>query len=86
MMKMIVLNDSIGGHIHIIRKVFLFLVPPPLPSYCCIYFGTELWLVLISWEFILDRVITRERRVKKGCQGRDLHGSLVVSLYYQVCA
>jgi hypothetical protein len=37
---MIVLNDSIGGHIHIIREVFLFLVPPPLPSYFCIYFGT----------------------------------------------
>jgi hypothetical protein len=42
LMKFIVLNDSICGYIHIIREVFLFLVTPPLPSYCCIYFGTEL--------------------------------------------
>ncbi len=35
MMKLIVLNDSIGGHIHIIRDVCFFL-NPPLPSYCCI--------------------------------------------------
>jgi hypothetical protein len=42
--------------------------------------------VRISWRLILNRVITRERRVKKGCQGRDLHGSRVVSLYYQICA
>jgi hypothetical protein len=41
MMKFIVLNDSIGGHIHIIRDVCFFL-NPPLPSYCFIYFGTEL--------------------------------------------
>jgi hypothetical protein len=32
MMKLIVLNDSIGGHIHIIRDVCFFL-NPPLPSY-----------------------------------------------------
>ncbi len=34
-MRLIVLNDSIGGHIHIFRDVCFFL-NPPLPSYCCI--------------------------------------------------
>jgi hypothetical protein len=85
--EMIVQNDSIGGHINIITGKYAgFFVPPPLPSYCYMYFGTELGFVWISWRLILDRVITREGRVKKGCQGRDLHGLRVVSLYYQMCA
>jgi hypothetical protein len=65
---MIIQNDSIGGHINIITgkyaKFFLFFAPPPLPSYCYMYFGTELWFVLISWRFILDRVIVMRMFVR----------------------
>jgi hypothetical protein len=44
--EMIVQNDSIGGHINIITGKYAgFFVPPPLPSYCYMYFGTELWFV-----------------------------------------
>jgi hypothetical protein len=44
--EMIVQNDNIGGHINIITgKYSGFSVPPPLPSYCYMYFGTELWFV-----------------------------------------
>jgi hypothetical protein len=36
---MIVQNDSIAGHINIITVKYAgFSVPPPLPSYCYMYF------------------------------------------------
>jgi hypothetical protein len=48
--------------------------------------GTVLWFLLeLAGGLILYRVITRERRVKKGCQGRNLRGSRVVSLCFQMC-
>jgi hypothetical protein len=82
-------NDGIGGHIHLFASIGTthgFLCRS-LPSYCSVYFGTGLWFfVRISWKLFLYRVISRERRVKKGCQGRDLLGSLIVSLYCQMCA
>jgi hypothetical protein len=40
--KMIVQNDSIGGHRSIITGAYTgFFVPPPLPSYCFMFIGTE---------------------------------------------
>jgi hypothetical protein len=40
--RMIVQNDSIGGHRNIITGKYAgFFVPPPLPSYCYLFIGTE---------------------------------------------
>jgi hypothetical protein len=42
MKRMIVQNDSIGGHRNIITgKYAEFFVPPPLPSYCHMFIGAE---------------------------------------------
>jgi hypothetical protein len=46
--KMIVQNDSMGGHRNIITGKYAgFFVPPPLPSYCYMYFGTEFLVCLL---------------------------------------
>jgi hypothetical protein len=37
----------------------------------CVLLVRSYGFVRISWRLLLYRVITRERRVKKGCQGRD---------------
>jgi hypothetical protein len=42
MKRMIVQNDSIGGHRNIITGKYAgFFVPPPLPSYCYMFIGAE---------------------------------------------
>jgi hypothetical protein len=44
MKRMIVQNDSIGGHRNIITGKytgFFVFVPPPLPSYCYMFIGAE---------------------------------------------
>jgi hypothetical protein len=87
--ELVIQNDSIGGHIHIITSLGTahgFLCRRHFLANVLSVLVRSYGFVRISWKLLLYRVISRERRVKKGCQGRDLRGSLIVSLYYQMCA